>query len=103
MVLQKMVEEGLLLVQGDPQHDLKFGFRCRLLSSLDESDGARCPRSGRIKRVKLAALSVEKVLRLWDSGFPGDRGPYLALDLASRLLAGTAPAIQPETTSSIAW
>jgi hypothetical protein len=28
MVLQKMIEEGLLLVQGDPQHDLKLGFRC---------------------------------------------------------------------------
>jgi hypothetical protein len=87
-----MIEEGLLLVQKDPQHDLKFGFRRRLLSAFDEIDGAKCPRSGRIKRVKLAALSVEKVLPLWDSGFPGDRSPYLALDLAKKLLAGTVPA-----------
>jgi hypothetical protein len=73
MALQKMIEQGLLLVQGDPQHDLKLGFRCRLLSSFGEIDGARCPRSGQIKRVKLPALSVEKVLPLRDSGFPADR------------------------------
>jgi Immunity protein Imm5 len=89
MVLQEMIEEGLLLVQGDPQHDLKLGFRCRLLSSFDEIDGAGSPRSGQIKRVKLAALSVGKVLPLWDSGFPADRGPHLALDVAKKLIEGT--------------
>ena len=103
VVLQNMIEEGLLLVQEDPQHDLKFGFRCRLLSSFDEIDGARCPRSGRIKRVKLAALSVEKVLPLWDSGFPGDRGPYLALDLAKKLLAGTVPATAADQEYQRLW
>lgn len=85
MALQKMIEEGLLLVQGDPQHDLKLGFRCRLLSSFGEIDG--CPRSGQIKRVKLAAPSVEKVLPMWDSGFPADRSPHLALGVAKKLLA----------------
>jgi len=103
MVLQNMIEEGLLLVQGDPQHDLKLGFRCRLLSSFDQIDGARCPRSGRIKRAKLAALSVEKVLPLWDSGFPGDRGPHLALDLAKKLLAGTAPATAADHEGKRLW
>src|SRR5215468_9306800 len=98
-----MIEEGLLLVQGDPQHDLKFGFRYRLLSSFDEIDDARCPRSGRNKRVKLAALSVEKVLPLWDSGFPGDRGPHLALDLAKKLLAGTAPATAADDEYQRLW
>jgi hypothetical protein len=83
-----MIEEGLLLVQGDPQHDLKLGFRCRLSSCFDEIDGARCLRSGQIKRFKLAALSVEKVLPLWDCCFPADRSPYLALELAQKLLAG---------------
>src|SRR5262245_49494298 len=103
MVLQNMIEEGLLLVQVDPQHDLKFGFRYRLLSSLDEIDGASCPRSGRSKRVKLAALSVEKVLPLWDSGFPGDRGPHLALDLAKKFLAGSAPATAADDEYQRLW
>jgi hypothetical protein len=101
MALQKMIEEGLLLVQGDPQHDLKLGFRCRLLSSFGEIDG--CPRSGQIKRVKLAALSVEKVLPLWDSGFPADRSPHLGLDVAKRLLAGTAPATAAEHECRRLW
>jgi hypothetical protein len=43
IVLQKMIEEALLLVQAEPQHDLKLGFCCRLLSTFDEIDGARCP------------------------------------------------------------
>jgi hypothetical protein len=47
---------------------------------------------GQIKRVKPAILAVEKVLPLWDSCFPADRSPYLALDLAKKLLAGTSPA-----------
>ena len=67
MVLQKMIEEGLLLIQAEPQHDLKLGFRCRLLSAFDEINGPTRSRCGHSKRVKLATLSVEKVLPLWDS------------------------------------
>jgi hypothetical protein len=103
MVLQEMIEEGLLLVQADPQHDLRLGFRCRLLSSFDEIDGAKRPRSGRIRRVKLATLSVKKVLPLWDSCFPADRSPYLALDLAEKLLAGTLSATAAEKERERLW
>jgi len=100
MVLQRLIEEGLLLVQGDPHHDLRFGFRCRLLSSFDEIDGARNPRSGQIKRVKLEILAVEKVLPLWESCFPEDRSPHRALDLAK---TSPAPAVRRPVRSSPDW
>jgi hypothetical protein len=100
MVLQKLIEEGLLLVQGDPHHDLRFGFRCGLLSSFDETDGARNPRSGQIKRVKLGILAVEKVLPLWESCFPEDRSPHRALDLAK---ASPAPTVREPVSSSPDW
>jgi hypothetical protein len=100
MALQKLIEEGLALVQGDPHHDLRFGFRCRLLSSFDEIDGARNPRSGQIKRVKLEILAVEKVLPLWESCFPEDRSPHRALDLAK---TSPAPAVRPPVRSSPDW
>jgi hypothetical protein len=100
MVVQKMIEEGLLLIQGEPRHDLKLGFRCRLLSSFDEINGVR---SGHNKRVKLATLSVEKVLPLWDSRFPADRSPYLALELAKKLLAGAISATEATRETSRLW
>jgi len=103
MTWQKMIEEGLLLVQAEPKHDLKRGFRCRLLSAFDEINGTKLPRSGQIKRVKLATLSVEKVLPLWDSYFPADRSPYLALELAQKLLAGAISATEAERELGRLW
>jgi Immunity protein Imm5 len=103
MALQKMIEEGLLLVHAEPQHDLKLGFRCRLLSAFDEINGPTRSRSGHSKRVKLATLSVEKVLPLWDSCFPSDRSPYLALELAKKLLAGTISATAATRETSRLW
>src|SRR5262245_48383268 len=103
MVLQKMIEEGLSLIQAEPQHDLKLVFRCRLLSSFDEISGTKLSRSGHSQRVKLATLSVEKVLPLWDSCFPADRTPYLALELAKKLLAGTISATAATRETSRLW
>jgi hypothetical protein len=81
--MQEMIEKGLSLVQEDAQHDLRAGFRCRLLSLFDEMSGG-----GRRERTKLATLSVEKVLPLWQSLFPRDQTPCQALDLVDRILAG---------------
>ena len=52
MGVKEMIEEGLYLVQNDPRHDLNVSFRCRLISSFDETGGDTVDR----QRVKLGAL-----------------------------------------------
>jgi hypothetical protein len=84
MALQAMIEKGLLLVQEEPQHDLRVGFRCRIISAFDAVDGREARRA---KRVKLATLAVEKVLPLWELILPKDRTPYEASMLARDLLS----------------
>ena len=90
MSWQEQVERGLLLVEADPRHDLRVGFRCRLLLAFD--DPPRNRHIGRRARAHLAALSIRKVLPLWESTFPSDRLPHEALELAEKVLADTEPA-----------
>jgi hypothetical protein len=95
---QEMIEKGLSLVQDDEQHDLRVGFRCRLLSSFDEVGGA-----GRRRRTRLATVSVEKVLPLWESLFPTDHTPRQALDLAEKVFAETVSAQTAEKEMGLLW
>jgi hypothetical protein len=67
MTLQGLIAKGLWVVHEDPQHDLILGFRCR--AALGGSGGAGCRGVGQRRRVKLATLSVENVLPLWESTF----------------------------------
>jgi hypothetical protein len=84
MALQQLIDEGLALVQEEPQHDLRLGFRCRIFSAFNAVGGRECDCA---KRVKLATLAVEKVLPLWELRLPNDRTPYDALNLARELLS----------------
>ena len=99
MITDTMVEKGLALTQADPQHDLKAGFRCRLLSSFDEPSGG----VGQRRRTKLATLAVEKVLPLWESLLPADHTPRQALDLAEKLLVGTVTLKDAERDMGRLW
>ena len=99
MFAQEMVEQGLSLVRGDQQHDLKVAFRCRLLSSFDEMPGG----VGRRRRTKLAALAVANVLPLWESFLPVDDTPRRALDLAEKVLAGTVVSTVAENEMGELW
>jgi hypothetical protein len=85
LTIPEMIERGLSLVQDDPHHDLRAGFRCRLLSAFDQMSGGE----GRRRRTRLAQLTVEKVLPLWETLFPADHTPREALDLSEEVLAGT--------------
>jgi Immunity protein Imm5 len=82
VLIEELVKEGLLLVRGDQNHDLRVGFRCKLLSSLDEVH------AGQIRRAKLAVLAIEKVLPFWGSILPTDDTPRQALTHVEELLAG---------------
>jgi hypothetical protein len=84
MALQQLIDEGLALVQEEPQHELRLGFRCRVFSAFNAVGGRECDRA---KRVKLATLAVEKVLPLWELRLPKDRTPHEALNLARELLS----------------
>ncbi|HEU5400233.1 MAG TPA: Imm5 family immunity protein [Terriglobales bacterium] len=98
MTMQEMIDKGLSLVQHDEQHDLKVGFRCRLLSSFDSISEA-----GRRFRTKLAQLSVEKVLPSWESFFPTDRTPRKALELAEKVLAARISTQAAEKETRLLW
>jgi hypothetical protein len=89
MALQDMIDNGLSLVQEDPQHDLRVGFRCRVFSTFDAVYGREASRA---KRVKLATLAVEKVMPLWKLSLPEDRTPSAALEVARELNAETVSA-----------
>jgi hypothetical protein len=55
------------------------------MGSLGDSRGDRI---GHRRRVKLATLSVEKVLPLWNSLLPSDNTPVRALELADKVMTG---------------
>jgi hypothetical protein len=99
MVTDEMLTKGLSLTQADAQHDLKAGFRCRLLSAFDESAGGE----GKRRRTKLAILAVEKVLPLWEAMLPTDETPRQAMDVANRLLAGVIALKDAETELGRLW
>jgi len=99
MITDEVIAEGLSLVQGDLQHDLKVGFRCRLRCSLDEPVGE----TGRRRRTKLATLAVERVLPLWESLLPADHTPHQALQLAEKLLVGTITSVAAESEMGKLW
>jgi hypothetical protein len=84
--MHQLIEQGLSLVESDPRHDLRLGFRCRLWRFLDELGGT--PEIARRRRVKLALLTIGKVLPLWEAEFPSDRTPHEALDVAAKVLGG---------------
>lgn len=99
MNTQEIIQRGMSLVQSDPACNLEIGFRCSLLSSLDQTtDG-----NGRRRRTELAILVVEKVLPLWQSFLPTDHTPYQALDLAKKLLAGAISSASVETEIGQLW
>jgi hypothetical protein len=79
-----LISQGLSLVQADAQHDLRLGFRCRLLALFNDQTHDE----GRWRRTRLATLCVEKVLPLWEVLFPEDQTPRRALDVAESVLAG---------------
>jgi Immunity protein Imm5 len=89
MLVDSLIAEGLSLVRDDPSHDLRLGFRRRFWSSFDESGPRSFPEAGHHRRVRLSAVSILKVLPLWDSLLPSDRAPQEALELAENLLKGS--------------
>jgi hypothetical protein len=99
MGIKEMAEEGLSLVENDPRHDLKAGFRSRLLSYFDEMSGA----IGRRRRTSLAILTVEKVLPLWASVFPENDTPRRALDLAANLVTGVISSAVAQSEMGRFW
>jgi hypothetical protein len=90
----KMIDEGLTLAQSDPQHDLRLGFRRRLMSSVGSTDVAapEAEHIGHRRRVKLAMATVGHVMPLWKSIFPSDRTPDDAMTIASNVMDGTITA-----------
>src|SRR6185295_17502773 len=92
--LQELIRKGLSLVEEEPQHDLKLGFRCHLLSAFNEIGSPEGRRTSHRKKVKLAVLAVTKVLPLWEGLFATDRTPHHALELAEKTFAET---ISPTT------
>jgi hypothetical protein len=99
---QETIEKSLSLVSADPQHDLKAGIRCQLMMSFDESAEPN-PHIGHLKRVKLAIMTVQKVLPLWESSFGTDRTPHLALELAKKVVANEVTALVAETEMGKLW
>lgn len=99
MNIQSMVEEGLCLVRADPTQYLSVGFRCRLLSSFDDEHG----NVGRRWRTKLAGLAVGKVLPIWETSFPDDPTPQVALDIAQKLLDGMVSAVFAKAELDRLW
>lgn len=93
MSLQELVTEGLALVKNEPLHDLRLGFRCRLLAAIDGGIRRAGPDSGGHRlRIRLVTRTVEKVLPLWEAQIHGDRTPHGALDLVEKLLSGSISA-----------
>jgi hypothetical protein len=103
MKFQELVNTGLSLIQDEPNHDLKLGFRCRLLSGFDEPGGSERGHTGRRKRVRLATLAVEKVLPLWGSIFPADQMPHHALEISAQLIAQTVPSTTAVKETGRMW
>lgn len=99
MLTDEMLSRAFLLVQSEPQHDLRLGLRCQLLSSFDEHIGG----AGRRRRTRLAALAVEKVLPLWESFFSADHTPREALDLAEKVLGGVVTSAVAESEMGRLW
>lgn len=85
MKFNELIEKGLHLVKDDPLHDLRVGVRCQLLLSSDRADAKTF---GHQKRVRIAILSVQKVLPLWELEFSKDPMPYQAVELTERVISG---------------
>jgi len=80
MFADELIKEGLELIRSNQDHDLRVGFRCKLLSSLDDLG------NGQRRRTELAVLTIEKVLPIWESVLPTDYTPKEALNLAKQFL-----------------
>lgn len=91
------------MVGRDSRHDLQLGFRCRLLSILDEGDGPEFHGTGRQRRVRLAELSIQKVLPIWKVSFGSDRTADQALELANDLLHGKRSASETNSRAGALW
>ena len=102
LTIEQLIREGLFLAGKDQQHDLQLGFRCRLWSALDDT-GKNSPGDGRKRRVRLATISIEKVLPTWESSFPNDRTPHKALTLAIEVIDGTTSEAVAELEMGNLW
>ncbi len=103
MTLPQLIEEGLSLVRTDPQHDLRLGFRCRLMAAIDGIPPRETGGNGRAKRVNIAKASVELVLPLWRTLLPNDTTPFHAFDIANALLLGSVSPAHAENEVGSLW
>lgn len=69
----------------DPRGNLERGQRQAVWAALGPRDSV-----GRRRRVRLAALAVERAMPVWERAFPGDETPRQLLALAALLAAGRA-------------
>lgn len=85
-----MIVEGLAQLEADPLGDLKLGLRRRILAELGERyvEGDRSRSQGLRRRTKLAQVSIEKALPVWDVARPTDDMPRRLLQLAAFVVEG---------------
>lgn len=95
--MNDLAAHALSSIRTDPQHHLAVVMRCRLLSSLGQGV------AGKKRRTRLAILSIEKVLPIWDSVFPTDNTPRDALEVAAEVLAGSIESSSAQRRAGTLW
>jgi hypothetical protein len=103
MNLEELLAGGLSILKNDPQGDLRPGFRCRVYRSFEETDTPQSKKVGLNRRVKLATLTIEKVMSLWEVAFPTDRTPHQALACVENILAGSLSTTAAEQEGGRLW
>lgn len=95
----EMIDAAIRMVEADVRHDLSAGTRCRLLSSFDNGNGAL----GKVRRTHVAVVSIEKVLPIWETAFPIDRSPQVAIEIANLVVAGKIDTSEAERQFGSLW
>jgi hypothetical protein len=91
------------MIQDDPNHDLKAGYRCKLLLGFDEPSIPKRSLTGLCIRVDIAAKAVKYVMPLWTNVFPSNDIPKTALEMAEMAMAGLVSVNAAEKKISDLW
>jgi hypothetical protein len=101
--LSHLINESLKGVESHPQHELNLGYRYAIYAFF----GPKSPTSGNTtnqghrRRTKLALLSIQHVLSLWEKVRPFDRSPHLILEKVQQILEGVLTGKQVDQMSGL--
>jgi hypothetical protein len=88
--LRQIIDQALLAVRRDPNHDLQLGYRQAIWAAFGPKvgDGGTGGEVGHRRRTRLAILAGQHVIPIWRSAFPGDTTAEQSLAESENVLKG---------------